>query len=649
LCYINIKLQCFSYLVPYNMQDHNVEAIIPTTSQSTSAAFGSGQKNWSALTELGDDGFYQSWIQQLYHQVPSAHSALLVIKADGGQYQPTALWPTAAPELEQLSELTEQVISQRSGLVTELETSSDGQRRVYGVAYPLQRDGQLLAVTAIAALVENETDVKSVMQKLQWSASWLELKLVSGQLQQSDENERRLSASVDLLGQILSEPKFNGAALRLVSELAASLHCVLVSFGEVKAGSVLVRHLSNSVQFGKQMNLVRGIEAAMNEAVDQHATVLWPLPRQSEVEHQPRTQTVSLAHSRLAQQQDETVLTIPLFKQDECVGAVTLQRDISEPFSHIEADYCESLLALASASLEEKRQNDKALIFKLIAAWRDQLERLIGPGYLGRKLAVIIAILCLLFFSVVEGEYRLSADAKLKPVRQQAVVAPFDGYIEQAQARAGDIVKQGSLLVQLDDRDLQLEKFKWLGQQNKFQRQYQEAMAEHDRAHVNILNAQLQQAEAQLNLVKSQLQRAKQDAPFDGLLISGDLSQRLGGTVSKGELLFEISPLNDYRIDLLIKESRIADVQEGQNGTVYLSALPHQGFKFIVGNVTPVTITKEGATFFVVKATLQEPIEQLRPGMEGVGKISIDERKLIAIWTQGMMEWLRLKQWAWWG
>jgi hypothetical protein len=31
-----------------------------------------------------------------------------------------------------------------------------------------------------------------------------------------------------------------------------------------------------------------------------------------------------------------------------------------------------------------------------------------------------------------------------------------------------------------------------------------------------------------------------------------------------------------------------------------------------------------------------------------VGKITIDRRKLIWIWTHELVDWLRLKLWAWW-
>jgi hypothetical protein len=37
----------------------------------------------------------------------------------------------------------------------------------------------------------------------------------------------------------------------------------------------------------------------------------------------------------------------------------------------------------------------------------------------------------------------------------------------------------------------------------------------------------------------------------------------------------------------------------------------------------------------------------LQPGMEGVAKVDIDRRRLIWIWTHEIVDWLRLKLWAW--
>jgi hypothetical protein len=38
---------------------------------------------------------------------------------------------------------------------------------------------------------------------------------------------------------------------------------------------------------------------------------------------------------------------------------------------------------------------------------------------------------------------------------------------------------------------------------------------------------------------------------------------------------------------------------------------------------------------------------RLRPGMKGVGKVEIGERKLVWIWTHGLVDRIRLWFWLW--
>jgi multidrug efflux pump subunit AcrA (membrane-fusion protein) len=165
---------------------------------------------------------------------------------------------------------------------------------------------------------------------------------------------------------------------------------------------------------------------------------------------------------------------------------------------------------------------------------------------------------------------------------------------------------------------------------------------------VQIIDAQIDQATAQLDLVESQLERTKLIAPFGGVVVSGDLSQRLGGLVEQGEVLFEVAPLDSYRVILQVDESRIADVNEGQRGVVVLSSLSDKKFPFMINQITPISTPMEGRNYFRVEAELEDVSGSLRPGMEGVGKISIDRRRLVSIWTRDVREWLRLWVWSWW-
>jgi hypothetical protein len=74
--------------------------------------------------------------------------------------------------------------------------------------------------------------------------------------------------------------------------------------------------------------------------------------------------------------------------------------------------------------------------------------------------------------------------------------------------------------------------------------------------------------------------------------------------------------------------------------------MPDELFPLTVSAITPVLTAREGRNYFRVEAQVEKVSARLRPGMEGVGKIEIGERRLIWIWTHEMIDWARLKLWA---
>jgi RND family efflux transporter MFP subunit len=251
------------------------------------------------------------------------------------------------------------------------------------------------------------------------------------------------------------------------------------------------------------------------------------------------------------------------------------------------------------------------------------------------------------FFVFAEGDFRVPASTVLEPLVRQASVAPFTGYIAAAPARAGDAVRAGQVLAVLDDRELQLQRQKWQSQQDQLGKQYNQAMALRNAAQVVILSAQIDQARAEVALLDDQLRRTRLTAPFDGVVVTGDLSQSLAAPVERGQLLFEVAPLDAYRMILQVDERDIAYVSVGQRGTLLLTGAPADGVGFTVEKLTPVSTAREGRNFFRVEARMEEGQGRLRPGMEGVAKIDVDRRLLSWIWTRQMIDWIRLQLWTW--
>jgi multidrug efflux pump subunit AcrA (membrane-fusion protein) len=284
---------------------------------------------------------------------------------------------------------------------------------------------------------------------------------------------------------------------------------------------------------------------------------------------------------------------------------------------------------------------------KALEAGRTQVGHLIGPHHIAKKLIAALVVGLVVFFSIAKATYRVTGKVVIEPVIQRAAVAPFDGYILEARVRAGDVVGQGQVLCVLDDRDLNLERIKFESQHEQLVRQYHQALGSREPAQVRIVEAQIKQAKAQLALLQDRLSRTRVVAPFDAVVVKGDLSQHLGSPAQRGQILFELAPLESYRVILEVDERDIAQVSVGQRGGMLLSPFPTESLPVTVEKLTPVSTAREGRNYFRVEGRLHSPHARLRPGMEGVGKIEVDRRRLIWIWTHEALDWVRLKLWSW--
>ncbi|GAD78827.1 HlyD family efflux transporter periplasmic adaptor subunit [Vibrio ezurae] len=593
-----------------------------------------------AATQQND--YYQEWLAKHKAVIPGLQSAVIYLPING-ELVPIADFEPQQAAFNQLNELLDNHKTIIQPQVTRLATISP-EGEAFGLIYPmLDKQGELIALAGFAVQVKTQTELTQALTVLQWSAAGIEVAEHQLRAQQALDEQESYSTRVELLARVLSESSYGASATRAVTEIAVLLNCDRVSLGQYQKNRCRLKHLSHSAQFGKKMNHVRQIERVMDECIDQGKIIHFP---ESDIDEHAITQ----AHQTLSESQgDIGVMSVPLYLRGEIYGALVVEGKPDQVWSKSESEFCQSIFSLILPTLEDKRLNDRPWYRKLFDGTRRQLARLFGPNYLGRKLFILGALIIGYLLATVTGEYKLSANAQIESAVQRAIVAPYDGYINQALVRAGDRVAQGELLVQMDDRDLRLERLKWLSEESKLVRQRLEALSIRDRAKINILNAQEKQVQVQLSLVESQLQRGQLLAPYDGVVVNGDLSQRLGSAVSKGELLLEVAPLDSHRIKLQVAEDQIAELKLGQAGTLYLSALPEQGFEFVISKLTPVTEAVDGASYFIVEAQLQTFSQQLQPGMEGIGKVAINEQLLFHIWTREMAQWLRLQAWSWWG
>ena len=604
---------------------------------------------WAQLALPADaPEFAAAWLALQCEAVPQARAAVLVMgPPDTGPFTPAAFWPSGAGVSALLAEAAELALEERRPAVQQGAQSS-------ALALPVLVDGRLHALVALETGPLAEAAGQRLLAQLQWGLQGIEAAILREQAAADQAARERMMDTLDLVASTLTEQGFEAAAGTLATDLARRLDADRVSIGFREGAAARVVAISHSAQVARRMDLAQAIAAAMDEAIDQQAPLQLPAP--------PRQLLVTRDHAALARAHgNDCLLTIPFVAAADGadgaaigeapqLGAFTFERPAARPFSPGEVALCQAVTAMCSRILHEKRLNGRPLALRLRDGARAQLARLAGPGHVGRKLAAALLAGGALFFTFATGAHVVGGNAALEGVIRRVMVAPFDGYVETAPRRAGDTVAGGAVLATLDQRDLQLEYLRWSSQNEQYASQYQEAVAKSDRVQANISLAQANQATAQMQLLAEQLARASIKAPFDGIVVSGDLTQSLGSAVKRGQALFEVAPLNVYRVLLEVDESDIGGVRAGQMGELMLAALPGQVLPLRVTHVTPVAVSRDGRTFFRVEAALgvtPETRRSLRPGLEGVGRITLGERKLAWLWTHRLFDWLRLAAWSW--
>ena len=597
---------------------------------------------WSRFATATDSAeLCNGWLSLLSARIGRARGGLVLLaEQEGGPFTVAAAWPDAQRDLQYLGAVAQRALTERRGVVTAADGSEPTPDTVAHVGYPVEVSGRLHGAVVFDLGPGPLAELQGALRQIHWASAWLVDHFRQRALLETEAELTRVALLNELVATALQQRHLQPSALAVANELAARLHCDRVSVGIEERDRIVPIAMSHTANFDIRSDLVRALGAAMDEVLDLGVPVVLPAP--------PDDELGALAHAQAATLLGaQAMLSVPIVHDEHTIGAITLERQQGPAFGIEEQRMAHAVAVTLGPAWALQRQADLSGLQRARERGRALLQGVFGPRHPGAKLATVLGVVALLWVTLWQTDHRISARTVIEGATQLARVAPFDGYIAQGLVRAGDTVRKGQPMARLEDRDLKLERTRWAAEVEQAQRKFQVAMAQADRGTMGVMAAQALQAEAQLALVDEKLTRALLVAPFDGLVLSGDLSQLVGTPVEQGRTLFEVAPLEGFRVVLQVDDRDIARVAVGQRGELLLSSLPDQGQAFTVSSVTSVATQHDGRNVFRVEAQVEGTTTRLRPGMEGVGKVVVGERSLLWIWTHSMVDWMRLTLWSW--
>lgn len=459
-----------------------------------------------------------------------------------------------------------------------------------------------------------------------------------------------LAGALELAVMARAQPTFKGAALEVCNQLAARHGADRVSLGWWREPYIRVVGVSQMNQIEARMAAVGEIEAAMEEAVEQDTTLIWPGAEETSDPASDRPTAdgfIRVQHAALARMQGLAFLcTLVLRDGERVVGAVTWQRS-DRAFSSEEAEGFALNLDAVGPWLAAREREQGWWGRRWKRATEEALRRHANLQHPWPKLAALVGAVGLAASLLVHVPYRVEAEFNLRPVRQMVFSAPFDGFLESVSVSAGDAVALGGELFALDSASLRLQEGEMLADLSRYAREREQAEAARDLAAMRVAEAQRDQVAARLARLRRQIEQTRARAPFSGVVLDdGDLRERLGAPLRQGDAVLRFAQLDGLYFELAVPEADARLIGEGSRVEIAFRSRPDDVQEAVVTRIEPEAVVMSAGAMFIVRATpAGGAADWWRPGMTGIGKVVTPNRSLLDIFTRRVRDWLHLQLW----
>ncbi len=244
---------------------------------------------------------------------------------------------------------------------------------------------------------------------------------------------------------------------------------------------------------------------------------------------------------------------------------------------------------------------------------------------------------------------RAEATGTVEPVREVEVKSKASGEILVLHHDVGDEVTRGTLLAEIDPRDvrnrydqveadLKVARARIDISEAQLERSNQLFAAEvitqqdNENAFLDYTNSQasLVRAETNFELAELQMMDVRIRAPMDGTIIQknveeGGVIQSASQNVSGGTVLFVMADLSDMQVRTLVDETDMGQLEPGMVGEVMVEAFPDLMFEGIIEKIEPWAVVQQNVTMFPVIVSLDNSSGLLKVGMNVEVEIFIDE------------------------
>jgi len=505
--------------------------------------------------------------------------------------------------------------------------------KLQGLFSPIHSRGRQPEIMLL--VMASKKDAVLATSSLQKITSTLKLWLNSSNAADSDWQVHALAAVIELVGKVEKQPTLKAAAEETANLLANRLGCNSVALGLWKNQRMQLKAISGISKIDHGSESSRNYLQALVESGTRQEPGVFPAA-------DPDNNHLLQAHKQLAAvTHSEGVLSQPLLTEEkELFGAIVF----TGPKEVVESDQLQRFNDAAAPAITSTLQ----VVSKVK---RNVLSR--SVAYVAEKLSAatqlfwLLAIVGLVLAMFLPITYRVRCNCVAEPVSRRFAVAPFAGQITLGHAEAGDLVKQGDLLADMDGRTINWELAGVTAELKQSIRTREIELKDRNIAKTVVSQLERKRLTSEEAILKYKKDHLQIRSPIDGVVLTGSLERAEAASVETGQVLFEIGPTKPVRVEIAIPDDEIAQVQVGFPVKVWIDGQEDDPIVAEIHKIHPRSETRDADNVFIAEIEFPNDDERLRPGMKGSARIDCEERSLGWSLFHKPVNWVRSRL-TWW-
>lgn len=426
-------------------------------------------------------------------------------------------------------------------------------------------------------------------------------------------------------------------AKAILGDLEVRYGLELTAIGFTQGDRVEVVAISGVEQIRASNPGITQLRDAMNECLDRREAIVHT-GRDDADDCRLHAQWSSAANGR-------PVATFPLLCLGRVVAVVAMVEGAGTRLDQQQVQLIAEELSGYAALVPLSRAANRSLLRHALDSARETIRSSFRRG---RRRFVTMATLgaaALAWFCFGTMDYTFTAPCTVKASDRRTISCPRSGVLAELFVRPGERVRQGQILAAIDASEDILRRAELSAEIDSMTALIDLAVATRQSGQVRVHEARRRSLMAQLAIVDAAIAQAQIRAPQDGMILNGDLRDRLGSRLELGTPLFDLARHDRAVVEVRIPEKLVLTARDAVGAEFAPTSQPGRTHALVDLRIAPASTIADDRNVFLGEAEVAIDLALLPPGMEGTVRIDAGSRPVYWVLTHRMTDWLHLNFW----